>query len=93
MPTYKILSLTPMTGKTGMAVVFTDAVNGKPPVTQYHEVESTDDAVIAEQLSAAAIEYESRVAPVVTASKLKLNTAVTAVAKVEKTPVDAQIVK
>lgn len=66
MPTYKILSLTPMGTKTGMTVTFIDDVNGKPPVTSYHEVESIDSAVIAEQLAITAREYEARIPEAVT---------------------------
>lgn len=78
MPAYTILSLTPMNGKTGMEVTFIDELNGKPDVTQYHEVESTDDTVIEDELAQAALEYESRIPPVIVASKLALRTAVKA---------------
>jgi hypothetical protein len=46
--------------KVGLVVTFTDEVNGKPPVTHYHEVESTDQDVIEATLSWAAQEYEER---------------------------------
>lgn len=76
MPTYKILSVTPMGEKTGMRVTFTDEVNGKPDVTSYHEVESTDETVIAAQLAATALEYENRVEIDSTVANLKTNVAV-----------------
>jgi hypothetical protein len=78
MPSYTILSMTPMNGKTGMEVTFIDELNGKPDVTQYHEVESTDDTVIEDELAEAALEYEARIPPVIVASKLALRTAVKA---------------
>lgn len=78
MPAYTILSLTPMNGKTGMEVTFIDELNGKPPITQYHEVESVDDAVIAEQLALSALEYESRIPISAGTSKLALNVVVEA---------------
>ena len=65
-----------MGAKTGMQVTFTDEVNGKPPVTQYHEVESTDETVIAEQLAATALEYEARIPEVSDTANLKTNVAV-----------------
>ena len=46
--------------KTRMEVTFIDEVNGKDSVTCLHEVESSDEAVIAEQLSLAALEFEAR---------------------------------
>ena len=62
MANYKIVTSSPMGGgKTSMTVTFIDQVNDKEDITCYHEIESTDDAIIAEQLSATATEYESRV--------------------------------
>lgn len=91
--TYKILSITQLGGvKTGMTVTFVDEVNGKPDITFYHEVESTDDAVIAEQLAAVAMEYESRVPVVVVASKLKLDVAVKAVKGAKVVKAEAEVV-
>lgn len=56
-----------------MQVTFIDEVNGKLPVTQFHEIESVDDVVIAEQLAASALEYEARVPKAAVTSKLKTN--------------------
>lgn len=67
-------SVVNMGEKTGLQVTFIDEVNGKANCTCRHEIESVDPAVIAEQLSIAALEYEGRipesvVAPVVETNK------------------------
>ena len=37
--------------KVGLMITLTDEVNGKPDLTHYHEVESLDEEVIANELS------------------------------------------
>ena len=64
--------------KTRMEVTFIDEINGKDSVTCLHEVESSDEAVIAEQLSLAALEYEARAATSEVVPTLVTGEAVTA---------------
>lgn len=80
MALYKIIegSVKNMGDKTGLTVTFTDEVNGKVDCTCYHEIESVDSTVIAEQLSKAALEYEARAATVTEAPVLVTGQEVTA---------------
>ena len=66
-----------------MEVTFIDEVNGKADCTCLHEVESIDPAVIAEQLSLSALEYEARAEASQAAPKLVTGEAVAAEAPVE----------
>lgn len=85
MALYKIIegSVKNMGDKTGLTVTFTDEVNGKVDCTCYHEIESVDSTVIAEQLSKAALEYEARAATSPVAPVLVVGQEVVAEAPVE----------
>lgn len=72
-----------MSDKIGLTVTFTDEVNGKVDCTCYHEIESVDSTVIAEQLSKAALEYEARAATVAEVPVLVVGQEVVAEAPVE----------
>ncbi len=85
-------SVTQSTEKTYLEVTFIDEINGKPSVTSKHEIESLDEAVINEQLTLSALEYESRVEAVQTPKTIVTGVEVKAeVMEVSELPIDQVI--